>query len=902
MRAVVEIETLRAPEDHPGARFAFGRFFSRKGIPMTRMNESTARAGSPQAPAGRAGRLWLHVWLAVLAWAGLASVTVHAQAAPAITTGSPLAPGAVGDAYAQTFMASGGATPYAWEISSGSAPTGLSMSGGGLLSGTPATTGSFGFTVEVTGSDGQFSTTPFSMMVLPPPMISSTLSATGTNEAAFSYQITATNSPASYGASGLPAGLGVNAATGLISGTLTETGMSNATITASNVAGTGSAALSITVVQMPAPVLNAPFAMLHAFSSGDGANPVAGLAEGTDGNLHGTTEFGGPDDDGTVFEMTTSGSLSTLFSFDFTNGYAPIGGLVQGMNGNFYGMTEVGGSHDYGTVFEVATSGSFTILYSFAHTDGGYPTDGLVTGSDGNFYGTTAIGGAEGDGTVFEMSESGSLSTLFSFNYTNGYSPTAGLVQGSDGNLYGTTEEGGSSGDGTIFKVTTSGSLTSLVSFDGTNGLEPVAGLAQGSDGNFYGTTYYGGAGDEGTVYSMTTSGSLTTLCSFIGTNGANPVAGLIQGLDGNFYGTTFGGGAGGSGTVFAVTASGSLTTLCVFTGTNGANPEAGLIQGSNGTFYGTTYNGGSGGDGTVFSLTPFSVVATLGAPFSYQISATSNVPPTYAAANLPAGLSVNTATGLISGTATATGTSSATISAINLGGTGSAILTITVAPAAPVIGGALSATGTSGLAFSYPITATNNPASYNATGLPAGLSVNTATGLISGTATATGTSDVTITAANAGGTGMAALTIVMETSFAAWENFWFTSAQLANPAISGTNATPASDGIPNLSKYALNLDPLVDGAPGLPVGSMITVGGSNYLTLTYTQVILATDITYVPEVSGDLQTWNSGPLYVAPVSVTANPGGLTETVVVRDLTPATSGAARFMRLEITSP
>jgi hypothetical protein len=79
-----------------------------------------------------------------------------------------------------------------------------------------------------------------------------------------------------------------------------------------------------------------------------------------------------------------------------------------------------------------------------------------------------------------------------------------------------------------------------------------------------------------------------------------------------------------------------------------------------------------------------------------------------------------------------------------------------------------------------------------------------------------------------------------------------------------------------------------------------MTIGGTNYLTLTYTQVISATDLTYIPEVSGDMQTWNSGVLYVAPISVTRKAGGLTETVVVRDLTPA--GAPRFIRLRVTGP
>ncbi|MGA3171620.1 MAG: LamG-like jellyroll fold domain-containing protein [Chthoniobacteraceae bacterium] len=138
--------------------------------------------------------------------------------------------------------------------------------------------------------------------------------------------------------------------------------------------------------------------------------------------------------------------------------------------------------------------------------------------------------------------------------------------------------------------------------------------------------------------------------------------------------------------------------------------------------------------------------------------------------------------------------------------------------------------------------------------------------------------------------------------SYAAWQQTWFTPSQLANPAISGTAATPAGDGVSNLLKYALNLDPLVSGAGKLPSVSVTSVGGLNYLSLTYTELILATDITYIPEVSGDLQIWNSGPSYTATVSSTPNPGNLTETVTVRDLVPMSNAVPRFIRLEVASP
>ncbi len=149
------------------------------------------------------------------------------------------------------------------------------------------------------------------------------------------------------------------------------------------------------------------------------------------------------------------------------------------------------------------------------------------------------------------------------------------------------------------------------------------------------------------------------------------------------------------------------------------------------------------------------------GAAFTYQITS-SNSPTSYGASGLPAGLGMDTGTGVISGVPTQTGTFPATISATNAGGTGTATLTITVLPPAPSITSGLSLAGIQGSALRYQIAATNSPTSYGASGLPAGLNVDTSTGLISGTPNATGTTSATITATNVGGTGSATLTVTV--------------------------------------------------------------------------------------------------------------------------------------------
>jgi uncharacterized repeat protein (TIGR03803 family) len=244
---------------------------------------------------------------------------------------------------------------------------------------------------------------------------------------------------------------------------------------------------------------------LVSFTGTNGEYPEAGLVQGGDGNFYGTTESGGNNGYGTVFRMTPAGVLTTLVSFDYyTNGGVPVAALVQGGDGNFYGTTESGGHNGYGTVFQMTPAGVLTTLVSFDYyTNGGVPVAALVQGSDGNFYGTTESGGNNGYGTVFRMTPTGVLTTLVSFTDANGGNPQVSLVQGSDGNFYGTTESGGSGNEGTVFQMTPAGALTTLASFDGANGANPQAGLVQGSDGNFYGTTLGGGSSSAGVLFQL---------------------------------------------------------------------------------------------------------------------------------------------------------------------------------------------------------------------------------------------------------------------------------------------------------------------------------------------------------------------------------------------------------------
>ncbi len=369
------------------------------------------------------------------------------------------------------------------------------------------------------------------------------------------------------------------------------------------------------------------FTSLFSFDITDGGSPTGTLVQGLNGDLYGTSHGGGSSQEGTVYKITPSGTLTTLYNFvcqddNCPNGAQPYAGLVLATDANFYGTTPFGGARQQGTVFKISSQGDFTLLHSLAYEQGRYPYGGLVQATDGDFYGTTERYGRHG-GTIFKMTRDGHLATLYNFcsqnNCSDGEYPYAALIQATDGNFYGTAQYGGNSnhdcgglGCGTIFKITPSGSFTTLYTFcsqtNCADGAVPLAGLVQAAGGDFYGTSSVGGSADEGTVFKITSSGAFTSLYSFCSqpncTDGSVPTAALVQATDGNFYGTTWNSSGGSNyGTVFKITPKGALTTLHSFQVSDGSYPYAGLVQATNGSFYGTTSSGGTTGVGTIFKL-----------------------------------------------------------------------------------------------------------------------------------------------------------------------------------------------------------------------------------------------------------------------------------------------------------
>jgi uncharacterized repeat protein (TIGR03803 family) len=336
--------------------------------------------------------------------------------------------------------------------------------------------------------------------------------------------------------------------------------------------------------------------ILHEFGSNatDGWRPYVGLVMDKSGNLYGTTGDGGAYGDfGTVFELSPGPGgkwkEKILHSFGKGNdGVQPDGTLIFDSAGNLYGTTQVGGANGWGTVFEVfqKPGGGWgeSVLHSFANDgkDGYYPLGSVVFDSAGNIYGTTWEGGAHGLGSVYEVAPKAGggwkEQVIFSFNGKDGAVPENGFAADASGNFYGTTLYGGNNsgcggdGCGTVYELAYTGGhwvQTILHSFaaNGTDGFEPEAGLTLDSAGNLYGTTIFGGTGNCdrgqgcGTVYKLSpgTGGTWTeTVYPFVTfADGYYPEAGVILDSAGNIYGTTVHGGAYNGdidGTVFEIT------------------------------------------------------------------------------------------------------------------------------------------------------------------------------------------------------------------------------------------------------------------------------------------------------------------------------------------------------------
>ncbi len=750
--------------------------------------------------------------------------------APAITSANSTS-FTVGVAGNFTVTTTGTPTPSLTET--GTLPSSLTFKDNGngtaTLSGTPATgtVGSYPLTITASNGVGTPASQGFTLTVnqITAPVITSGTTAGGTVGVAFSYQITGTNSPTSYGATGLPAGLSVNTSSGLISGTPSGAGTATVTLSATNGGGTGHATLTLTISTV---VTVSSVQVVAAAAPGSASTLSLSFAQNT---VAGDLIL-------VAFDYDTNATPSSVTDSQ-GNVFTPIGNQLTspgGARSRVYYAKNIKGGADRVTVNLSANSGWLELYLSeYTGVDQTNPVDAQAGASGGagavtSGNGTTTVAGdviygycvadwacTAGSGFITRSNlnanliedelagNAGTYAATGSAN--NGWSMQMVALKPASSGVGAPVITSGTTASGTVgvafsYQITATNSPTSY----GATGL-PAGLSVNTSSGLISGTPT--GAGTA-TVTLSATNGS--------GTGNATLTLTITVAAPVITSGTTA---SGTVGTAFSyqITATNSPTSY----GATGlpaglsVNTSSGLISGTpTGAGTSTVTLSATNGSGTGHATLTLTITAaapvitstttasgTVGVAFSYQITAT-NSPTSYGATGLPAGLSVNTSSGLISGTPTGAGTSTVTLSATNGSGTGHATLTLTITAAAPVITSTTTASGTVGTAFSYQITATNSPTSYGATGLPAGLSVNTSSGLISGTPTGAGTSTVTLSATNGSGTGHATLTLTITA---------------AAPVITSTTTASGTVGVAFSYQITATNSPTSYGATGLPAG-----------------------------------------------------------------------------------
>ncbi len=367
----------------------------------------------------------------------------------------------------------------------------------------------------------------------------------------------------------------------------------------------------------------------------DGEGSFSSLTLAADGYLYGTavvTTNDGQGGYGIVFRYRVSDShFETVAKFCTATGYNP-GSLVLAPDGNLYGTTNYGGSHGCGSVFRIdpalaqplkVTQGTQTIdassgfpepgIYHYniygpmapgaltvitqTPVSVGYGPSALTVGPDGNLYGSMATSlNPSNDfyhGSLFKVTIAGVMTKLAGFPASYDSFP-GGVLFGQDGSLYGTTYNGVLE-VGHFFRLSAAGEIINIAEVDA------AAGIALGNDGNFYGVTDvndpYQQLKDYGTAYRLTPDGQHTVLFSSTRATGFNPGGGLIRGPDGNFYGVNENGGFNACGTVFRLTPDGTYTVLAEFPvrhdpDTTLYGPAGGLCFGADGNLYGTAMGG----------------------------------------------------------------------------------------------------------------------------------------------------------------------------------------------------------------------------------------------------------------------------------------------------------------------
>jgi hypothetical protein len=635
-------------------------------------------------------------------------------AAPALAiTTSSLPVGQQNVAYSATVTATGGTPAYTWSLASGSLPVGLTLaSSTGVISGTPTTVGTSNFTVRVTDSNSLTTTQALSLIVVAPLRISTTSLPAGTQNTAYSASMAATGGTAPYSWSvtsgALPTGLTLASSTGVISGKPTTVGTSNFTVrvTDSN-SFTATQALSLTVV--------APLAV-----------STPSLPAGAQGAAYSAT-------------LAAAGGTSP-YTWSVSSGTLPIGLTLASSTGVISGTPTTVGTSNF--TVRVTDANSLTATKPFSLGVIGSGTAGSIALIQAN--------AAQGSNVT-------SLSSAF---------PVANTA----GNL--------------IIAFVRMNTTSATVNVTDTLGNTYVDAVAQVQNNDhsqvhlFYAKSVLGGANTVKAAFSSSNSHPWLATFEYAGLNAANP---LDKTAHAQGRSTTPSTGATPTTTnanelVFAgfglpasytgtQTAGTGYTLVQNDTGTSAAATESMLVT-STGSYTGTFRLSSSanwsavvatfaaGGIGITTTSLPN---ATQNASYSTALASAGGNPPytwSIASGSLPAGLTLASSTGVISGTPTGTGVSNFTAQVTDsnsLNATKALSLTVVVPPTVTTTS---LPTGTQNTAYTTTLAATGGTAPYtwslSSGTLPTGLALASSTGVISGAPSATGVSNFTVQVSDA--------------------------------------------------------------------------------------------------------------------------------------------------------